>query len=294
MFSGKNKTIIITMNKTKKEIVEVEDQIEEVLVEASSAMPPPFHSLYKRNEFGLIAGASYVFNEDGSIDWRRMIKDEFLYPNKGWFDVRKKEMPSSIEGLKDNQLLIMLGGIKELAKLRGFHSVSYTVNHVNEKYVVAKCRISWMANYETSSQLSYEGSVAYEDVANATLDNTDDFCAKFLETIACNRAFVRCVRNFLNIHIVGADEIDKSKNAPTASIESSGYESTIVPVTPTGILEKTLREKNGITDFDGFRAILRDLWSSSKYRYEGIKDWKSFEDIPAKEARILLPLINKK
>ena len=52
----------------------------------------------------------------------------------------------------------------------------------------------------------------YSDTANATLDNTDSFCAKFLETIACNRAFVRCVRNYLGVHIVGADEIDKSEN----------------------------------------------------------------------------------
>jgi hypothetical protein len=259
-------------------------------VESSSIPPLAFHEKYKRNEHGLIESQSYIFNDDASVNWRKMIKDEFLYPNKGWFDIRKKEVPSSIEGLKDNQLLIMLGGIKEIAKLRGFHSVSYDVNHVNENYVVAKCRISWIYNYEHTADFH----VCYEDVANATLANTDDFCAKFLETIACNRAFVRCVRNFLNIHIVGADEIDKSKNSFGPSVESSGHDSSIIPVTPTGILEKTLREKHGVTDFEGFRIILRDLWSSEKYRYEGIKDWKSFEDIPAREARILLPLINKK
>jgi hypothetical protein len=275
------------MSKIKK----TEDpQITEQSEETNSSPPPSFHQLYKRNEWGLIENTNYHFNDDGSVNWRKMIKDEFLYPNKGWFDIRKKEMPSSVDGLKDNQLLIMLGGIKEIAKLRGFSSVSYEVNHVNENYVVAKCRIDWIHNYETGSK----HFVSYEDVANATLANTDDFCAKFLETIACNRAFVRCVRNFLNIHIVGADEIDKSKNSFSPSIESSGYESSIVPVTPTGILEKTLREKSGITDFEGFRAILRELWTTEKYRYEGIKDWKNFEDIPAKEARILLPLINKK
>jgi hypothetical protein len=270
-------------------------QEEDIQEETESLSIPPlaFHEKYKRNEYGLIESQEYFFNEDGSVDWRKMIKDEFLYPNKGWFDARKKEVPSSIDGLKDNQLLIMLGGIKEIAKLRGFHSVSYEINHINENYVVAKCRISWISNYETINDY-HAAYVAYEDVANATLANTDDFCAKFLETIACNRAFVRCVRNFLGIHIVGADEIDKSKNSFNASVEASTFDNSIIPVTPTGILEKTLREKHGITDFEGFRAILRDLWSSEKYRYEGIKDWKNFEDIPAKEARILLPLINKK
>jgi hypothetical protein len=274
------------MSRPKKQVDVKEDQIAETI----SAPPAQFHQLYKRNEWGLIDNTHYHFNDDGSVDWRKMIKDEFLYPNKGWFDIRKKEMPSSIEGLKDNQLLIMLGGIKEIAKLRGFHSVSYDINHVNDNYVVAKCGISWITNYEHTD----EYHICYEDVANATLDNTDDFCAKFLETIACNRAFVRCVRNFLNIHIVGADEIDKSKGSKSMSIESSSYENVSVPVTPTGILEKTLREKMGITDFEGFKILLRDLWSSEKYRYDGIKDWKSFNDIPAKEARILLPLINNK
>lgn len=276
------------MSKIKsKQQDESEEQIQQD-TEAAPAPPLEFHKKYKRNEYGLIESQQYIFNDDGSINWRKMVKDEFLYPNKGWFDARKKTVPSSIDDLKDNQLLIMLAGIKEVAKLRGFNSVSYEVNHVNENYVVAKCSIQWISNYENSI------AVYYEDVANATLANTDDFCAKFLETIACNRAFVRCVRNFLGIHIVGADEIDKSKNSSNQSIESSEYDSSIVPVTPTGILEKTLREKHGVVDFEGFRVILRDLWSSEKYRYEGIKDWKAFEDIPAKEARILLPLINKK
>ena len=261
-------------------------------IEPSSIPPLAFHEKYKRNEHGLIESQSYIFNEDGSIDWRKMVKDEFLYPNKGWFDSRKKAVPLSVDGLKDNQLLIMLGGIKEIAKLRGYDFVHFEVNNISSDYVTAKCRIGWIANYE--SQSTHGHGIVYEDVANATLANTDDFCAKFLETIACNRAFVRCVRNFLGIHIVGADEIDKSKNSYNESVESSGHDSSIIPVTPTGILEKTLREKHGVTDFEGFRIILRDLWSSEKYRYEGIKDWKSFEDIQAKEARILLPLINKK
>lgn len=288
MSIGKTYNIFIFMIKTKKKTETVEQAVENETEATLEPSTVPFYEQYKRNEHGLINSVDYIFNEDGSVDWRKMIKDEFLYPNKGWFDARKQPMPSSVEGLKDNQLLIMLGGIKELAKLRGFQSVSYDVRHRGEKYVVAKCSIDWIPNYESVR------FITYEDVANATLDNTDDFCAKFIETIACNRAFVRCVRNFLNIHIVGADEIDKSKGSLNPPIESSAYETSSVPVTPSGILEKTLRDKHGITDFEGFRAILRELWSSEKYRFEGIKDWKNFSDIPAKEARMLLPLLNKK
>lgn len=248
----------------------------------------PFQK-YSRNEYGLLNSVNYHFNDDGSINWRKMIKNEFLYPNKGWFDLRKKEFPNSIEGLADNQLLIMLGGIKELAKLRGFENVSYEVLNIGDNYVTAKCQIAWIGNYETDNRV-----VAFEDVANATADNTDDFCIKFLETIACNRAFVRCVRNFLNIHIVGADEIDKSKTALPSTLQENGYDSSVVPITPTNILEKILREKRNITDFNGFKELLRELWSSDSYRNESVKEWNKFEDIPAKEARLLLSIITKK
>ena len=237
--------------------------------------------IYKRNDHGLLENVDYVFNEDGSIDWRAMIKPEFLYPNKGWFEARNKPVPNSIEGLDDKQLLIMLGGIKELAKMRGYCGVEFKVDNVSDGYVTAKCTIHWHENYETVN--SY--STSYEDVANATLANTDAFCAKFLETIACNRAFVRCVRNYLNIHIVGADEIDKSKGADNFS---SVEDDSSPVITPTRLLEKILRDKHSVDSFDSFKEVLRNLWKSETYRNEEAKDWKSFKDISAKEARKLI------
>lgn len=241
--------------------------------------------VYKRNDHGLLENAEYVFNEDGSVNWREMIKPEFLYPNKGWFDARNKQAPKSIEDLEDKQLLIMLGGLKELAKLRGYYDIDFQVTNVSEGYVTAKCTITWCKNYETAGDYA----TVYSDAANATLDNTDAFCAKFLETIACNRAFVRCVRNYLNIHIVGADEIDKSQG------RSQSYESDTVasPITPVDLLEKTLREKHNVDSFDGCKDILRSLWKSESYRNEEAKEWSSFKDIPAKEARKLIAVLNK-
>lgn len=241
--------------------------------------------VYKRDEHGLLNGVDYNFNTDGSIDWRSMIKPEFLYPNKGWFDMRNQQVPASSEGLKDNQLLIMLGGIKDIARLRGFSSVCFSTER-EEDYVTAKCTIQWNGNYETENAL-----ITYEDVANATAENTDDFCYKFLETIACNRAFVRCVRNFLNINIVGADEIDKSNGKPSS--KPSSQPSSNAPITPSGLLEKTLRDKHSIDSFDSFKEMLRDFWKDGKYVNEEVKDWSSFDNIPAKEARKLIGILSK-
>ena len=240
-------------------------------------------SQYKRDEDGLLSNVNYTFNEDGSIDWRAMIKEEHLFPNKSWFEARKKEIPSSIEGLEDHQLLIKLSGIKELARLRGFSSVSYTTERCDNDHVAVSCTIKFIGNYETSGEV-----VIFQDMANATLNNTSSFATKFLETIACNRAFVRAVRNFLNVHIVGDDEIDKSNG----KILSPQQSQSLVSLSPASVLEKQAVEKLSCTSFEDFKTHLRNWWTTNQFRNENVKNWSSFEDIPAKDARILLALIN--
>jgi hypothetical protein len=246
-----------------------------------------------RNADGLIEGKEYKFTPDGFVDWRAMIDSQFLYPNKDFFELRKLPVPTSVEGLDDKQLLIMLGGIKELARLRGFRSVRYSIKQESPNYVTAICSIEWMGNFETSGE-----TVLFEDVANATEANTDNFCLKFLETIACNRAFVRCVRNFLNIHIVGADEIDKSKNRQVDI--SDLVQSTVIPITPQGALEKNVNDKLKIFSFEDFKAYLRNLWTAATEAKDETtltllaeaKEWSGFSDIPAKTARVLMKKIN--
>ena len=246
--------------------------------------------VYKRNKHGLLENAEYEFNDDGSVNWRAMIKPEFLYPNKDWFTARKKDIPTSSEGLEDKQLLIMLGGIKELARLRGFESVSFKTDHLSDTYVIASCEIIWSPNYESNKEC-----IVYQDVANATLQNTGSFAAKFLETIACNRAFVRCVRNFLNIHIVGADEIDKSKDAMNAPyIEASSDEVDSVSVlSPIVKLKMTFVDEMNGESFEDFKVLLRKLWTEEKYKNPDAKDWNDFSDIPAKEARKIRAALKK-
>jgi hypothetical protein len=150
-----------------------------------------------------------------------------------------------------------------------------------------------MGNFETAGQ-----SVVFEDIANATEANTDNFCLKFLETIACNRAFVRCVRNFLNIHIIGADEIDKSKNK--AVDISDLIQSTVIPITPQGALEKNVNDKLKIFSFEDFKVHLRNMWivateandDSTLALLADAKNWSGFTDVPAKTARVLIKKIN--
>jgi|TARA_R110000751_G_scaffold209346_1_gene313226 hypothetical protein len=242
---------------------------------------------YKRNSAGLLEGVKYEYDKGGSIDWRAMIEPEHLYPNKSWFEMRNQPMPTSIEGLEDNQLLIKLSGIKELARLRGFRSLRYDVIKCDLDHVSIKCCIDWIPNFENPDQEkgSPFSDIHFEDVANATLNNTNSFAQKFLETIAANRAFVRCVRNFLNVHIVGADEIDSSNGTPP-SVVQAGNKKKFSPL-------NVLMDKTGLSgeDFSTFKDILRSLWKGGQYKNEKAADWESWEDVPKKEIMKLLNIL---
>lgn len=238
-------------------------------------------SKFSRDENGLLENIDYVFNEDGSIDWRAMVKEEHLFPNKLWFERFNKPITKTIEGLKDYQLLIKLSGIKELARLRGFTSCTYETVKCEQDHVAVSCSMQFIGNYETNNH-----SILFEDMANATIHNTSSFAKKFLETIACNRAFVRCVRNFLNVHIVGMDEIDTSEQSKSEETISSSF-------SVHSTLEKFAKENIGCSTFECFKEYLSNLKQSNQYINSEASSWQSYTDIPSKEARILLNLIKQ-
>ena len=247
-------------------------------------------SKFSRDEDGLLSNVDYEFNEDGSINWRAMVKEEHLFPNKLWFHNRGKDTPRSIEGLADHQLLIKLGGIKELAKLRGFSDLSYKVVKCEEDHVAVICQMTFLPNYETFGE-----PITFQDMANATLNNTSSFATKFLETIACNRAFVRCVRNFLQVHIVGDDEIDKS-DGPSKVIPKQKNSDPTNPLSPTSSLQNKASEVLGCSSFSDFKSNHIKVWWQDKvegiYLNESLKKAEDWGDVEPKDARIMLGLIN--
>jgi hypothetical protein len=230
----------------------------------------------------------YPFNQneesDGvnTINWRNMLRPDELYPNKDWFERNKKPVPTSVEGLEDRQLLIMLGGIKRLAKLHGYTRLALDVVESGPNRVVVKASIDWLPRPD----LGYDYSIHTESLANATMDNCDDFTVKFLETIAENRAFVRCVRNFLGINIVGYDEIDKNAGKRVTELASERKTADLKDMSPNNLLSKKFGG-----DFQGkFKAWLRQLWIEDIFRCEAAANWQGFEDIAPQDSIRLLGL----
>lgn len=158
--------------------------------------------IIKRNKYGLIEDLNYSFEESGLVNWRGMIKPEFLVVNKQNFERRKKEVPNSIEGLPDKDILILLPGIKNLAAIRGFTSVNYILTSPSENYVASVCTIKWICNYESEDK-----EIIFSGCGDAHPRNTNFMGKNYLTAFAENRSFIRCVRNFLRINILGQEEL---------------------------------------------------------------------------------------
>lgn len=239
----------------------------------------------RRNQYGLFDNVDYIYDENGFVLWKSMINPAFLYPNKGWFERAGKAVPDSIEKLEDYQLLCKLGGYKELARLRGYSNVEYKLEYL-ENGVSCICTIQWIPNYETSyasSDKSFCDFVSFSSIANSTSENCGEFMQMFKETQAENRAFVRCVRNFLNVNIVGDDEISKGK-----AVEESPKESSPDALNPQKNLEFHASKK-GMKTF----AALKELLIAKKFKKKDEKTpWSKFEDIPPNECWRIITLLN--
>lgn len=244
-------------------------QTETVIIPQPKVCPP---KVFTRNQYGLLENDNiiYQFNDDGSINWRAMVKTQYLVPN------RQKTQETDISKLDDKDLLILLGGIKELAQIRGFTSVEYKVITAADNYFATSCRITWIPNYETENR-----PVIFEALADASLVNTKDFARYFLAAIAENRAFVRCVRNFLKINIVSQEELGDAKLGLVIK-EDSEKEN---PMNPTILLEKIMQEKN--ISFDTLKKRL------IKEKFENAENINIIKDIPKSKVFELIERIKK-
>lgn len=238
----------------------------------------------KRLENGLIEGFNYIYQPDGLIDWRRTLPKEFLYINpqkKNEIEKRLNkpvsEMDISSDNLKDTDLIILLGGIKWLTRIRGFSLVNYKVVSATEDYAAVSCNIKFIGNTDTDGR-----EVEFSDNACAHQRNTTSFTKQYLLEMATNRAFCRCVRSFLNINIVSKEEILGSED----SYQDTKSQKDQVYV----ILQQTMDKHN--TTLEKIKAFLIKN-ESEQPKQELISKWTCIEDIPKIMVLALIEKINK-
>lgn len=247
---------------------------------SESTIAAPQSLIPFRDDFGRVIGLEYKKGPDGSVDWRAMIPPEHLFVNKKNLEKKGLPLTDNVAEVGDENLLIKLSGIKHLAKIRGYKSVKYEIFSSDSERCVVKCAIEWLPNFESDS-------VVYEDVANATIYNTSDFGQKFLETVAANRAFVRAVRNYLNIFIVGSDEVDTSRGAK--DLVPAPEEETPLP-TPQKLLEKLARNR-GLNNFAALKTFLAEKGHDIKCVSLG--EAKKIADLAPKDVRVINGLLSE-
>jgi hypothetical protein len=216
---------------------------------------------FQRNEAGLLENVDYVFDSSGKVDWRRMVKQEFIVPNN------QKTDETDVSKLEDSDLLILLAGLKNLADLRGYECVSYHVPTATDSYCCVACQIQWSPNFESGGK-----SVVFESIGDASPNNTEDFGKHYLAAIAENRAFARCVRNFLRVNIIAKEEVGRV-------IKKRGKSSNSQHV---DILQKLMDERG--LSFD----LIKDKLVAENY--PEVESVNSLEDINKEK---LFDLINR-
>lgn len=238
---------------------------------------------FKRLDTGLVEGVEYKFKSDGTVDWRAMINPAYLVINKQYESSLVKRFLKplneiNVAEVEDNKLLILLQGIKEVATLRGYLSIRPKVEYVSDTKAVVSTQIEWLPNFENEGE-----SVSFGDVGSASLDNTSGFGQMYLESIAANRAFVRAVRNFLNINVLANDEIDA--NATTKFLAKK--ESSLAPHSPQAVLEKMIDAR--ALSFEDLKTLTLEKFAD-KIK-SSIVEWKDLSSIPSKDAGILIDLL---
>jgi hypothetical protein len=220
---------------------------------------------------GLVSNVDYVFNDNGTVNWRKMVKPEYLAVNEDNYIRRNEQVPESIEGVADFDLIILLAGLKELAKLRGYISLDSKPVVACPEYVCVECKIQWLPHRDTGGLI-----ITSTGIAMATLKNTEGFTKAYLAEMAENRAFARCIRSFLGINIVSREEIGSESLAEEAPKTNAAD--------PAVQLENLMIQKN-VT----FETIKQKVMES---KFKGAENWQSIKDIPKYKIMSLIKKIS--
>lgn len=200
--------------------------------------------------------------------WRSAIPRKFFAPNmQALTDEEAKLLEQgqlSVDTLPDNKLLLLLAGVKYIAKEHGYSKVDYTALSVLPDFVSVKCTIVW-----ENPRLDVL-SIEFSALADAHKGNTSGFARDYLTAMAENRAFSRCVRNFLGIDVLTESEIysgSATQQEKQAEIQEE------VKIDPLKNLKETMKKYK--IKFAAVKAL------AIQQGIEGADRWSTVDDIAA-------------
>lgn len=225
----------------------------------------------------------YSLKNNGRIDWKKEIPDEFIILNREAFakkgilidDLSQEEQKELKESCHESCLLVLLAGFKTVAESRGWKACDISLVESRPGYVATKCMLEFISNQDDP-----EGKIV-SAIANATNENTDGVFQNYLERISENRAFICAVKAGLGINILGADELPVKEVDVILSMKQDG------PKIQNALQQKL--EKIGMSE-ESFLEKLRKRIQE----FPQANEWNKITDIPPQIAMILLGKIEKK
>ena len=159
----------------------------------------------KRLPSGLVDGVTYIRDENGQINWFKMIPAKFLYINQEKRAAIEKRLGKKIEEadateMLDTDYVINAQGIRHILDLRGYKSSKVTISNCSPEYAAASCEITFLP-------LEDEPEQVFSAAASAHTQNTKSWYQKYLVEASSNRAQARAVRFFLKINCVAQEEL---------------------------------------------------------------------------------------
>jgi hypothetical protein len=232
------------------------------------------------SETNLLPSVKYIYDKYGFIDYKSLISPEYFVLNRWNYAKRgididslsEEQRANELSKVKEEDLLILLRGFKDIARIRGYTSMKSDLLHYSAVEAVVKVTIDWLPNIETGFEPL---SVSCIKSAGSSEPSINQDFVHYLAAIAENRAFVTVVRNSLNIPIIGRDEIvDKKVEVKETSPK------------PNMFLEEFCKKRN-IT----FKTVLSFIDENQLYEIDD--RWTDFNKLPNDLSGTLLHLLSK-
>lgn len=253
----------------------------------------------------------YSRRPDGKINWRAHVPTEFLYVKPEYQAAVlmqqgvTKESQIDLTKVEDNKLRIKLGGINHVAHLRGIKSVIPSSIIVTQNEVTSICTVEFVPNEENPLGLTVGAQ------ASASLYSVTGKFQLYLATIAQNRAFVRAVKQALQINILGDDEVDDGASKAFEEALKKGENPLLKPAVQEEAPTKpdikawervrTVATQKGFS-FDQIKARAIDLFNQCKTDAELAKTsrlindpntWTGYDSLDGGDAYTILTLMEK-
>ena len=149
--------------------------------------------------------------------------------------------------------------------MRGYSELDPKIHTACREYVAAECRITWLPHRDVGMRVEKTGGNAM-----ATLSNTDGFTQAYLCEMAQNRAFARCIRDYLGIEIVSKEEVNAISE--TGETNANSAQTTENPTDVYATLQAEMDRTKHSFEFIKARLIEK--------QFKGAEGFESINDIP--------------